>query len=369
MKPGYKSPPFLAILVILTLLVSVYYNPTQVNGQRAQGDDPFIPKKLLEIADVLGKTVRGKGDPENTPLGIVVNSVAPYWTVAQIGTQRAAGELGVPVIFNAPIRPGDKVAQGNLVKSFISDGYKGVSISVIDPESMKPIIQEGRSKNINFITMDSDAPNSGRLLYVGTNNYSAGFAAGKELIRLLGEKGGRVVGLVGLSTAQNAIDRIQGLKDAIKGTNVKLEEVIADNIDAAKALNNAETALEKYPDLAAFVGIYAFNGPAAGQALRIADKVGSIKIVAFDLQPETIKLLKDGVISTAIVQRPYYMGNLSVYVLYAMSVLGPDETVKLLGPYLVGDKKDVIDTGVDIVTIESLPEYLEYLESIGIKSQ
>jgi ABC-type sugar transport system substrate-binding protein len=79
--------------------------------------------------------------------------------------------------------------------------------------------------------------------------------------------------------------------------------------------------------------------------------------------------LKDGVISTAIVQRPYYMGYLSVYVLYAMSVLGPDGTIKLLRPYLVGDKKDIIDTGVDIVTSESLPEYLEYLESIGIKSQ
>lgn len=354
------------LLVVLAVILAASSRSISI---AAQTENPFVPKKLLEIANVLGKAVAGKGIPGDTPLGIVVNSVAPYWTVTQIGSQRAAAELGAPVTFNAPIRPGDQQAQASLVKSLIDQGYKGVSISVIDPDSMTPLISQGSGSQVNFITIDSDAPDSGRLLYLGTNNYRAGFMAGTELVKILGSGGGRVVGLVGLSTAQNAIDRIQGIKDAIKGTGVTLEEVIADNIDAAKALNNAETALEDYPDLAAFIGIYAFDGPAAGQALRVAGKVGAVKIVAFDMQPETIKLLRAGVISTAIVQRPYYMGYLSVYILYAMSVLGPDETIRLLEPYLVGEKKNVIDTDVDIVTTDTLAQYLEYLESIGIKSQ
>src|SRR5438045_445560 len=105
---------------------------------------------------------------------------------------------------------------------------------------------------INFITMDSDAADSVRWLYIGTDNYKGGFAAGKELVRLLGDKGGRVVGLVGLQDAPNAVGRIQGIKDAIKGSKVTLEEIVADGIDATKALDNAESAIDKYPDLAAF---------------------------------------------------------------------------------------------------------------------
>jgi ribose transport system substrate-binding protein len=360
--------------LFLLLLISVVILTAQPVGTYAQTAEPtadidFVPQRLIEISEVLGKAIAGKGTPEDTPLGIVANSVTAFWTAAQIGAQRASSEIGAPTIFTAPIKPGDKAVQGNLVKSFIEEGYKGIAISVIDPESITPIMKTGIDKGINFINIDSDAPGSGRRMYIGTDNYNAGFVAGKELVRVLGEKGGQVVGLVGLQDAPNAVGRIQGIKDAVEGTKVVLVEVMSDGIDATRALDNAEAAIEKYPDLAAFVGIYAFNGPAAGQALRVSGKVGKIKIVAFDMLPETITLVRDGVISTAIVQRPYYWGYLSTYVLYAMSVLGPDETMKLLAPYLDGEQHDILDTKVDVVSTENLSKYLGYLESIGIKSQ
>jgi ribose transport system substrate-binding protein len=357
------------LVVIATILLIAQSVRTQAQTADPNAEAGFVPKRLIEISGVLGKAIAGKGTPEDTPLGIVANSVTAFWTAAQIGAQRASSEIGAPTIFTAPIKAGDKVVQGNLVKSFVDEGYKGIAISVIDPETITPIMKAGIDKHINFINIDSDAPDSGRRLYIGTDNYNGGFAAGKELVRLLGDKGGSVVGLVGLETAPNAIGRIQGIKDAIKGTKVTLVEVMSDGIDATKALDNAETAIDKYPDLAAFVGIYAFNGPAAGQALRVSGKVGKIKIVAFDMLPETITLVRDGVISTAIVQRPYYWGYLSTYVLYAMSVLGPDETMTLLAPYLDGEKHDILDTKVDVVSTETLADYLTYLESIGIKSQ
>jgi ribose transport system substrate-binding protein len=357
-----KPRRILPIILILMLVMQPGYS-------RSQSDPGFVPKRLIEISEVLGKAIQGKGPPDQIPLGIVANSVTSFWTAAQIGAQRASSEIGAPTIFTAPIKPGDKVVQANLVNSFVEEGYKGIAISVIDPETITPIVKVGIAKDINFITIDSDAPESGRLLYIGTDNYNAGYAAGKELVRLLGEQGGRVVGLVGLLTAPNAIGRIEGIKDAIKDTNVVLEEVLVDGIDATKALDNAEAAIDKYPDLAAFVGIYAFNGPAAGQALRVSGKVGKIKIVAFDMLPETITLVRDGVISTAIVQRPYYWGYLSTYVLYAMSVLGSMETMNLLTPYLGGKGHDILDTEVDVVTTETLADYLSYLESIGMKSQ
>jgi ribose transport system substrate-binding protein len=347
-----------AILVIPTL---GYVN--------AQSDNPFMPTSLNSIATALQSAIQGKGDPANTPLALVTNDLSPFWTAGQIGSQRAASEIGAPVILNAPRKPGDKLAQKKIVQSFIDDGYKGIAFSAIDPVSIESTVTDGIAKGINFITFDSDASNTKRLLYLGTDNYKAGVSAGKALLQALGDKGGKVVGLVGAMTAQNAIDRVQGITDALKDSNVTLSTVMVDDLDPLKAENNAENALLQYPDLAAFVGIYSYDGPAAGKALKVTNVVGKVKIVAFDLAPETIALLKEGTVSAAIGQRPYYMGYLSVYILYSAATLGKDETMLLLSPYLSGNNNDIIDTGVDIVTADTLPVYSQYLNSIGIKSQ
>jgi ribose transport system substrate-binding protein len=360
----------LAIVFVTTGVLQLVSLPAP-HPITAQTSSPslFAPTQLIEIATVLGKAVKGQGAPDQTPLAIVANDVAPFWTAGQIGSQRAASELGAPVIFNAPIKPGDTVAQIKIVQNFIQDGYKGIAFSAIDPTSIKPVVQDGIAQKINFITLDSDAPQTGRLVYIGTNNYNAGIAAANVLLHTLGPKGGKVIGMVGALTAQNAIDRIRGIQDTIKGSKVVLEDIMIDDLDPLKAESNADEALSQYPDLAAFVGIYSYDGPAAGNALKTANKVGVVKLIAFDLEPETMTQLQEGVVAAAIGQRPYFMGYLSVYTLYALSTVGSDQTLALLRPYMSGDHADTIDTGVDIVTPENLPQYSDYLNSIGIKSQ
>lgn len=329
----------------------------------------FAPTRLIEMASILSAAIQGKGNPAETPLAIVANSLTPFWTAGQIGSQIAANELGVPVLFTAPIKPGDNIGQQKIVDSLVTEGYKALAISVIDPVFIQPELQTVSDKNIPFIAIDSDAPNTHRLLYMGTDNYQAGVLAGKALLRELGSNGGKVIGLVGETTAPNAIDRIQGIQDTLAGSNVVLETVLVDDLDPLKAVTNAMSALDQEPDLAAFVTLYSYDAGAAGEALGLANKLGKVKIVAFDLEPETIDLLKQGVVSEAIVQRPYYMGYLSVYILDTLVTLGADKTMTLLDPYLSGSNKDIIDTGVDIISAGTLPAYTQYLDSIGIKSQ
>jgi len=235
------------------------------------------------------------------------------------------------------------------------------------------VVKEGMAAKTNFLLMDSDSPDSGRPLYLGLNNYNGGVLAAKAMLTALdnGAKCGKVYGFVGFITAQNAIDRIQGIKDTFKGTNCTLDNVLVDNGDPSKALSNAETAITTYPDAVGFIGLYSYNGPAIGQALTAAGKVGSIKLVSFDLEPGTIAQLKESPspVSAAIGQRVYYYGYLDIYILYAMSAIGKDATLKVLDPYLSGPNHDQIDAGADIVTPDTLPAYQDYLTSIGIKSQ
>jgi len=372
-----KTRRFLAILTFALALIlviqSVGIAPSKAQGDATPaatqgGENPFNPTKLTQLAAELAKATEGQ-DPNKYKLALIVNVLSPFWTAAAIGEQRASSEIGVPVVFEAPAKAGDIASQQSLLETKISDGYSGIAFSAIDPASVVPVVKAGIKSNVNFILMDSDSPDSGRSVFIGLNNFQGGLIAGKAMVDALGDKCGKVVGFVGFITAQNAVDRIAGIKEAFKDTKCTLETVLVDNGDPSKALSNSETAITTYPDMAGMIGIYSYNGPAAIQALKSSGKAGQIKLVAFDLATETMKGLKDNVVSAAIGQRVYYYGYLPVYILYAMSAIGPEKTMAILKPYLSGDKNDNLDTGADVVTPDNLAAYQDYLSSLGIKSQ
>ena len=74
----------------------------------------------------------------------------------------------------------------------------------------------------------------------------------------------------------------------------------------AKA-NVAET-LVAHPDVAALVGLWSYNGPAILNAVRDANKIGQVKIIAFDEDDETLTGVKSGAIVGTVVQQPFEFG-------------------------------------------------------------
>jgi ribose transport system substrate-binding protein len=188
------------------------------------------------------------------------------------------------------------------------------------------------------------------------------------MVELLGAAGGKVVAVAGLSTAANAQERIQGIRDAFAGTGVQLAGSYFDEIDFDRARANVETAMTEHSDLAGIIGVYAYNGPIALGVLETRQKVGLIKLVAFDLDTATLDGLAAGKVDAAIGQRPYWMGYLSVHILFAMKALGREQTKVILGPWLSGTSGDVFSTGQDIVTPATIGKYREYLETLGISS-
>jgi ribose transport system substrate-binding protein len=218
-----------------------------------------------------------------------------------------------------------------------------------------------------MLTMDSDATGSERALYIGMSDYDAGRAAAEAAKEIIGS--GKVVGLVGFATAQNAQDRIQGVKDVFEGTELELVEVLLDDVKPDVALSNAQTAIQKYPDLAGFITFYSYDGPAACQAIKQAGKTGQVKLVAFDAEPETQRCMEEGVVQAMIGQRVYFYGYLAGYIMHAMTILGQEEVLKMLEPYRDGENNFRLNTGIDVIKAETFPQYKEYLNSIGIPSQ
>jgi ribose transport system substrate-binding protein len=190
------------------------------------------------------------------------------------------------------------------------------------------------------------------------------------MVELLGSGGGKVAVLGGRAAASNAQERVRGVVDAFKGTAVEVAFQAYDDIDFDNDVPRQIVidAVTDHPDLDGIIGIYAYNGPIAMGVLEDRKLTGSLKLVAFDLDAQTIAGLKNGTVDAALGQRPYWMGYLSVYILYAMSALGEDATMDLLAPWLGGERGDLFDSGHDVVTPENIDQYEAYLSSLGLSN-
>jgi len=314
-------------------------------------------KKLLTLGLllVIGLTIFG------LTVGVIGKSVHPYWSQVEQGVKAAGKALGIETRFFVPQKE-DINAQLQMLESFIAQGFDGIAIAPSDPNAVIPAIKKALELGIPVITLDTDSPESGRYVYIGTDNYQAGYIAGTIMKKILNGKGKVVIG-TGSLTAMNSLQRIQGFKDAIEGTEIEVLDILNDEEDGARALSLAESALNAHPDLDAFFGVYAYNGPSQALAVKNAGKVGKVKIVCFDTTPDILQYVKEGVINATMGQRPYMMGYLSVVVLYLMNKIGVTNTLMML-PKVNGDY--IIDTGVDVVTPDNLDEYLKMMEKLGI---
>src|SRR5204863_9043004 len=139
-------------------------------------------------------------------------------------------------------------------------GYNGIAIIVIAPDEQTRQVNKACAQT-NVICQDSDAANSNRLLYIGTNNYEAGKVLGQQIIKLL-PNGGKMAVFVGTFSADNARQRLKGIEDAIKDHNVEIIARKEDNKNANLARSNVENVINAYPDVALLCGLWSYNGPA-----------------------------------------------------------------------------------------------------------
>jgi ribose transport system substrate-binding protein len=262
------------------------------------------------------------GPAKKFKLAFVTNNAADFWTIARKGCEAADGELdNVDVEFRIP-SDGTAAEQRRIVDDLMAKGVSGIAISPVDPANQTQMIND-IAKQILVITQDSDAPDSERRCYVGTDNVLAGRQAGSLILEAL-PQGGKIMVFVGKSDARNAQERLQGIKDVLP-SKIEIIDVRTDDADQVRAKANAADTLIKYPDVSCLVGLWGYNGPAILNALKDAGKVGQVKIVCFDEQDETLSGVKDGSIYATVVQQPYEFGYQSVQMM--AKVLGGDNTV------------------------------------------
>jgi ribose transport system substrate-binding protein len=154
--------------------------------------------------------------------------------------------------------------------------------------------------------VDSDVPDSKRVLYIGTDNFKAGRESLKRMATLVPGKGNIAIITI---TGQNNLDqRVAGVADALHNfPALKITKILDDKGDARSAFDQVSDLLQKKEKLDGIICVEATGGTGAAQALHRLNLEGKLPIVAFDNDPETLDWIDRGVITATITQKVYVM--------------------------------------------------------------
>ena len=339
-------PKFASVLAVSLFSAFLVLGPGCEKGGSDSGAPPVGP---AEKAGAAAHTVPAGAKPK---IAFVSNNASDFWNIARKGIEKAQKELKIQVDFKAP-QPESIQGQVRILEDLESQGYNGIAISVLHSSDMNSTLNR-LSKKLNLITHDSDAPESGRIAYIGTNNFQAGEMLGREVAKLF-PKSVKMAFFVGTISADNARQRRDGVLKALTDANITVDVVALkeDNKDMTKAVTNVEDVLNAHADVQLLVGLWAYNPPAIAKAVKNAGKK-EIKIVGFDEYDETLQAIKDGGIACTIAQKPFEFGYQSSKLLHELCTKGAAAV----------PQDPIIDTGVTVVVSANVDEFWNHLKEL-----
>ncbi|OXC77301.1 sugar-binding protein [Caballeronia sordidicola] len=285
-------------------------------------------------------------DVKDISVAVIPKVAVPFFDDCNKGAQQSADKTGVKYQWVVPQNTQGST-QVKIIEDLISKHVDGIAISVNEPKSVESVMKRAEQSGIKVLTFDSDSPKSGRSMYIGTNNESAGATMAETMGKALGGSG-EVAIVTGQLGAVNLNERIAGIKKGLsKYPGIKIVETQGTDDDLARGVSVVETTLRAHPQLKGIFGVSQVGGPAVSKVLNTKEfgaMKGKLEVLAFDDLPDTLKALKDGSIQGIMVQRPVTMGSLAVTNLVAQ-IQGTGEPPK------------DIDTGVTVVTKDNLGSY------------
>lgn len=230
----------------------------------------------------------------------------PYWRKVEQGAKEAAKKYHVNIEYIGPLRTNID-EQAKLLEKAIASRVDGIIVQSLNDARFTPLINKAIARNIPVITIDTDAPMSRRLAYVGTNNFEAGQLLGKAVAsRVTGKK--KIGVIIGSDTSENQRLRLQGFQSIIaQHPSLSIVTVSVSNISRFQASIQAGKMLRTYPDISVMVGTSALDAIGILMATENLDR-SDVQIFGFDDVEETLQAIEQGKIVATVIQKPYDMG-------------------------------------------------------------
>lgn len=294
----------------------------------------YSPNRLAQFL-VTGRTVN---------LAMIVPS-DPLWREVKRGAASFLAGIGNLILNIRWHETGvhNPVRETEILKRVMESGVDGIGIAPADPLLLTEQIDRLVEKNTAVVTLNTDAPESRRLCFVGQDPVVAGRIGAELLAKFLAGRGRVVI--------VTAFEKVLVHRQRLNAFREVMEELYP-GIEIAAVYENHDREEESCRLLDGHLarngnidGIFLTtgNGPAgAVQALRAKGLEGRVRVVCFDFFPETVKLLKSGLIHAAIGEDPFSQGY---------------QAVKILCEYILEKKRPasrIVHTRIDIGLRENI---------------
>lgn len=238
----------------------------------------------------------------------------PYWEMVEKGAAQAAEKYGIDIEFTGAVR-NNMEEQLNLLEKAIAARADAIIVQGLNEEMFTPVIDKAVKRGIPVVTIDTDAPDSQRLAYVGTDNVAAGQRLGRLIVQTTGGAG-KIGVIIGSEQAASQLQRLDGLKQVVaKYGGLKIIDVRSSNISHMEAIQQAADMLRRHPEIDIMVGTSATDALGVLQAAKSL-KRDDLTILGFDNQKETLAAIRKGEIKATVAQQPFLMGDTAVRLLY-----------------------------------------------------
>ena len=333
-------------------------------------DSRFKPQQLEDIIDELVTEVQSSEVPDDLTIGVVLKELTNFWRPVAVGANRAIGELeviGSVLGSTAEERtvPESVAEQKAFVEEQIESKVNGLAIAPHN-EDLLDLMGTFSESGAPMVTIDSDLPDSERAIYIGTDSIQAGITGGETMVEFLDGTEGRVLILGNTDPSwAGGYDRTNSAATIIEDAGNEVEIINSvwvpdDEVEQIKAAIEDDSSGKP---LVGMIGVFANAHALATAAVELELEEMPV-IVAFDFEPDTLSYMEEGIISATHVQRQYYMGYMSVYLLFSINAIGLDKTKDILGDSLLHGFH--LDTGLDVIRSNDLDEYNSFVDELGI---
>ncbi|MGA8531286.1 MAG: substrate-binding domain-containing protein [Acidobacteriaceae bacterium] len=289
---------------------------------------------------------------------VASNTKLAYWQSASAGLDKVAAEYNVHADLSGP-DTFDPKEQVDDFRAVVAKKPAGILVSVADAKLMQPEIDAAIEAGIPVLTVDSDAPNSKRLYFIGTNNREAGRLGGRALVKKLNGKGNVVV--FTMPGQPNLEDRLAGYKDVLAtAPGIHIVDVVDIAGQSTVAFDKTEQDMAKTgaDRVDGFVCLEASAGKDVGEVLRRHNAKDRV-VIAMDVDKATLDLVKEGVIAATVAQKPFTMAYVGVKML---DMLHHNPLPSLTTNYAVDVQSPIpafVDTGSALVDSSNVDQYLQ----------
>lgn len=273
------------------------------------------------------------------------NAVDPFWKEIRLGVEQAAEDFNVAVEVNAPRFNNPQEALMYLDIAILSQ-VDGIITHGAGGEDFTAYINRACGQGIPVVTIESDAADSNRSTFVGTNGFLLGKEAAGLMLAATREKANIAI-IVSSDIEKDTVGenlKLNGFLSTLKDyPEMQVVEIFSSQMGILSAEEITQRILQDYPQVDAILTTNSVDTLGAAQVIVDQNRVGQVTLVGHGDTPNILRYIRNRIIYGTVMSDPYRMGYESVKALVDIKTENHASTF--------------IDTGVKVIIHENLDAY------------